>query len=104
MRWLLEGSPPFPVGTILEVPLYSPLDCDLLGLPRPHEVTAPALLDYAENVLGRFASTPSAVGLRMLTFHDWIIASSNRLTLLDRAVGRAMETGATPITNPVAVR
>src|SRR5580693_5583077 len=35
LSWLLSGRSPFERAGLLEVPLYAPLDCDLLGLPRP---------------------------------------------------------------------
>src|SRR6202046_4249409 len=47
VSWLLGGRPPFERAGLLEVPLYAPLDCDLLGLPRPQDDTPPDLLGYA---------------------------------------------------------
>ena len=35
LRWLLGQQPPFVRDGLVEIPVYSPLDCDLLGLPRP---------------------------------------------------------------------
>src|SRR5450759_2171147 len=33
LQWLVSGCSPFMRGNIIEVPMYSPLDCDLVGLP-----------------------------------------------------------------------
>jgi peptidoglycan/xylan/chitin deacetylase (PgdA/CDA1 family) len=81
LRWLLAGRPPFLRDGLAEIPLYAPLDCDLLGLPAPHQDTAPYLLAYARSALCDAVSRPTAAA--MITFHDWIIAGGNRLVLLD---------------------
>lgn len=83
-RWLLDGCPPFSQCGLLEIPLYSPLDCDLLGLPRPSEATPLTLLEYAHSALLQTISRGAPV--TMLTFHDWIITGANRLELLDRVL------------------
>src|SRR6201996_4132977 len=44
LRWLLGRRPPFTRDGLTEVPVYAPLDCDLLGLPRPTENTEPISL------------------------------------------------------------
>jgi peptidoglycan/xylan/chitin deacetylase (PgdA/CDA1 family) len=81
IRWLRSGSPPFHRGSLLEIPVYSPLDCDLIGLPAPDGPTPPALLQYARFALSR--TITSGGPLAMVTFHDWIVAGGNRLWLLD---------------------
>jgi peptidoglycan/xylan/chitin deacetylase (PgdA/CDA1 family) len=80
-RWLRAGVPPFHAGPLLEIPLYSPLDCDLLGLPDPSSETPRALLQYTRYALE--TAIAQSGPLAMLTFHDWIIAGGNRLQLLD---------------------
>jgi peptidoglycan/xylan/chitin deacetylase (PgdA/CDA1 family) len=95
-RWLLDGCPPFYRGTLLEIPVYSPLDCDLVGLPSPSVPTPPALLDYACFALESCLVSPSPVS--MLTFHDWIISGGNRLTLLDDLLGRAHQANVRSVT------
>jgi peptidoglycan/xylan/chitin deacetylase (PgdA/CDA1 family) len=81
LRWLRDGCPPFRRGEIVEIPLYGPMDCDLLGFPNPASTTPRSLMDYA-----RFALR-SGVGharkLLMLTFHDWIVTGAGRIELLD---------------------
>ena len=87
----LSGHPPFARNGVVEIPLYSPLDCDLLGLPTPQQDTPPELLAYARSTLCNAAASSS--GIAMVTFHDWIVAGGNRLVLLDDVLTRARETG-----------
>jgi peptidoglycan/xylan/chitin deacetylase (PgdA/CDA1 family) len=91
LRWLLAGRAPFPRGRLAEIPLYAPLDCDLLGLPAPGQDTAPYLLAYAGSALRDAVAQPAAAA--MITFHDWIVTGGNRLVLLDEVLGAAAETG-----------
>jgi hypothetical protein len=91
LRWLLGERAPFWRDGLVEVPLYAPLDCDLLGLPTPHRVTEPGLLAYARAVV---RATIEATGpLTMVTFHDWIVSGGNRLVLLDEALAAARDAG-----------
>ncbi len=85
IRWLRRGFPPFFRGQLLEVPLYSPLDCDLIGFSAPSTLTPPSMLEFARFAL-RTALSRSGP-LTMLTFHDWLIAGGNRLALLDDLLG-----------------
>lgn len=91
VRWLLAGCPPFRRGRLAEIPLYAPLDCDLLGLPAPGQDTAPYLLAYARSALRDAVARPAATS--MITFHDWIVAGGNRLVLLDDVLRTAEKTG-----------
>ena len=62
LRWLLGQRAPFERDGLAEVPVYSPLDCDLLGLPRPGEDTPPEALAYTSAVVRAAAGqTGSAV-------------------------------------------
>jgi glycosyltransferase involved in cell wall biosynthesis len=80
-QWLGAGAAPFRRGKLIELPIYSPLDCDLVGLPHPDEPSAQAFIDYAITCL--------AAGVRRqgdyynITFHDWITGSNNRISILD---------------------
>jgi peptidoglycan/xylan/chitin deacetylase (PgdA/CDA1 family) len=78
-------------GLVAEIPLYAPLDCDLLGLPAPQQDTAPYLLSYARWALRDAMSRPAAAA--MIIFHDWIIAGGNRLVLLDDVLKASGEMG-----------
>ena len=82
--WVATGLRPFFRGSMLEVPLYTPLDCDLLGFPHPSAATPQPQLAFAEFALRH--TLARATPLTMLTFHDWIIAGGNRLSLLDRVL------------------
>jgi peptidoglycan/xylan/chitin deacetylase (PgdA/CDA1 family) len=81
IRWLLSGAAPMYRGELLEIPVYSPMDCDLIGLPEPASSTPERQLRYAKFALKMCVSSPRP--LAMVTFHDWIIATGNRLQLLD---------------------
>jgi peptidoglycan/xylan/chitin deacetylase (PgdA/CDA1 family) len=91
LRWLLGRRAPFIRDGLVEVPLYAPLDCDLIGLPSPHSDTPPETLAYARAVVRAAAVAPGA--LTMVTFHDWIVSAGNRLVLLDDALATASEAG-----------
>lgn len=91
LRWLLRGRAPFVRDGLVEVPLYAPLDCDLLGLPTPQCDTPPEMLAYARAAVRAAAAEPG--GLTMVTFHDWIVAGGNRLVLLDEALAAARGAG-----------
>jgi peptidoglycan/xylan/chitin deacetylase (PgdA/CDA1 family) len=93
LRWLLGRREPFTRDGLTEVPVYSPLDCDLLGLPRHREDTAPAELEYTRAVI-RAAAAPRPGELSMITFHDWIVSGGNRLSLLADALSTARGHGA----------
>jgi peptidoglycan/xylan/chitin deacetylase (PgdA/CDA1 family) len=95
-RWLLDGYPPFYRGGLLEIPIYSPLDCDLLGFPPPSLPSPQSLLDFARFALESCLARPGH--LSMLTFHDWIIAGANRLALLDRVLSFIPASNVRPVT------
>ena len=83
--WLTSGQPPFvrPEG-LVEYPLTSPLDCDLLGLPVPAEPSTRQSLDYAAATLASLFDQSRTHFI--LSFHDWIIGTSNRPDLLARTL------------------
>jgi peptidoglycan/xylan/chitin deacetylase (PgdA/CDA1 family) len=91
LRWLLGQRAPFVRDGLVEVPLYAPLDCDLLGLPTPQSDTPPEMLAYAQAVVRAAAVAPGA--LTMVTFHDWIITGGNRLVLLGDVLAAARDGG-----------
>ena len=91
LQWLLGDRRPFWRDGLVEVPLYAPLDCDLLGLPTPQSNTEPKMLAYARAVVKAAAGTPGA--LTMVTFHDWIVSGANRLVLLDDTLATARDAG-----------
>ena len=80
LRWLLGQRQPFVRDGLTEVPVYVPLDCDLLGLPKPTDETPPETLEYARAVVCAAAAAAAPGRLSMITFHDWIVSGGNRLT------------------------
>jgi glycosyltransferase involved in cell wall biosynthesis len=85
-HWLLNGSLPFKRNELLEIPLYSPLDCDLLGLPKPNEQSSQKLINYTiDTLMGGLNKKGS---LYSLNFHDWIIGTENRIEVLDEVLRR----------------
>lgn len=89
LRWLLGKRAPFFRDGLVEIPVYAPFDCDLLGLPTPEEETPQDVLAYSRAVVRAAAATPG--GLTMITFHDWIVAGGNRLLLLGDALTAARD-------------
>lgn len=89
LRWLLGQRSPFARDGMTEIPVYAPLDCDLLGLPRPTENTPPEALAYTRAVVSAAAVTPGR--LSMITFHDWIVSGGNRLSLLGDVLASARQ-------------
>jgi peptidoglycan/xylan/chitin deacetylase (PgdA/CDA1 family) len=91
LRWLLGKRSPFIRDGLVEIPVYAPLDCDLLGLPTPEAETPREALAYSRAVVRASAVTPG--GLTMITFHDWIVSGGNRLVLLEDALATARDSG-----------
>jgi hypothetical protein len=84
IRWLDRGATPFGRYGLLEIPIHTPLDCDLLGYPKPDENSPDDFVNYAVATLaggverkGKFYS---------MSFHDWIIGSSNRVSILENTL------------------
>jgi hypothetical protein len=84
LQWLNNGTKPFKRGRLMEVPLYSPLDCDLLGYPKPENRSPDTWIKYA------VACLVGGLGRNrkhyMLNFHDWIIGTSNRVSILENTL------------------
>jgi peptidoglycan/xylan/chitin deacetylase (PgdA/CDA1 family) len=89
LRWLLGRRAPFVRDGLVEIPVYAPFDCDLLGLPTPDEETPQDVLAYSRAVIRAAAAMPDE--LNMITFHDWIVSSANRLVLLGDALAAARD-------------
>lgn len=91
LRWLLGRRDPFTRDGMTEVPVHVPLDCDLVGLPKPNEDTPQVILDYARAVVR--AGVAASGGLSTITFHDWLVTGGNRLVLLRDALAAARGNG-----------
>jgi peptidoglycan/xylan/chitin deacetylase (PgdA/CDA1 family) len=98
MRWLLNGTAPYSRGGLLEVPVSVPLDCDVLGLPSPTSRTPSRAVEYA--VAALLHALAGGCSSPILTFHDWIITSANRVQILDRVILGAKELGYHFVTGP----
>ena len=92
LRWLLGKRDPFTRDGMTEVPIYVPLDCDLVGLSGPQEDTAQVTLDYARAIFRDAAPGPGE--LTNVTFHDWLVTGGNRIVLLRDALAAARAKGA----------
>lgn len=84
IRWLTGGASAFQRHGLIEVPVYAPLDCDLLPLPKPEENTKENFIEYAIAVLSGGINREG--NLYAITFHDWIIGTGNRLQILEKTL------------------
>lgn len=67
---------------LLEIPVFSTLETDLISIVPPEQKTPTIWLDYAYNTLKKqFLKSKKYFNLN---FHPWLIGSSNRPLLLDR--------------------
>jgi len=82
--WLNYSRLPILRLNILDFPVYSPLDCDLLGYPLPSEKSDKRIIDYAYNCIIR--NFQSSKHFFNLNFHDWLIGAANRYELLERII------------------
>lgn len=84
IRWLDGGAVPFKRYGLLEIPVHTPLDCDLLGLPKSDEKTPDDVIRYA---IATIAGGVKRKGdFYNITFHDWIIGTSNRVLILENSL------------------
>ncbi|HVZ67391.1 MAG TPA: polysaccharide deacetylase family protein [Patescibacteria group bacterium] len=84
IAWVNNGIKPFKRYGLVEIPLTSPFDCDLLGLPKPKEKTPEA---WAKYVTACFVGGANrSQNLYTLNLHDWIMGSSNRISILDETL------------------
>ncbi len=84
LHWLVSGAKPFMRGDIVEVPLYSPLDGNLLGYSQLGKETSESTIEYAINCLT--AGINREGELYMLNFHDWVIGTGNRPQIIERVL------------------
>lgn len=91
LRWLSGKRSPFIRDGLVEVPMYAPLDCDLLGLPTPESDTPADVLAYTRAVLRAAAVRQGEI--TSITFHDWIVSGGNRLVLLRDTLAAAHDSG-----------
>jgi peptidoglycan/xylan/chitin deacetylase (PgdA/CDA1 family) len=81
LKWLFKYRTPFYRDRILEIPVLSPLDGDLLNLPNPTINSPQELIDFGTALLKEQMTKPYKYF--NLNSHDWIIGTNNRLQMLD---------------------
>jgi glycosyltransferase involved in cell wall biosynthesis/peptidoglycan/xylan/chitin deacetylase (PgdA/CDA1 family) len=86
ISWLWNGTEPYQRGSILEVPVYSPLDGDLLSYVSPGKATAEGVVQYTIDALASGVHRKGS--WYSLNFHDWVIGTDNRLRILDEVLFR----------------
>jgi len=76
---------PFRIGSLMEIPLLSLLDGDMLGLVDVEQKSPKEWMDFAYKSLRE--QYHESENYFNLNFHPWLIGSSNRLWLLDNILG-----------------
>jgi len=82
IKSLSYNKKPFMIGKVKEIPIYSSMDGELLGLLDPEQESPNKWLNYAyKSWISQFKSSGEYFNLNL---HDWLIGTSNRLVLLDK--------------------
>ena len=77
------------VDGLIQIPMLSPMDGQLLGMVNPEQETPPHLVDYmARSVLNEMKRTKLLFNINL---HDWIIGTMNRPEILDKILTRMTE-------------
>lgn len=85
MQWLRSKKEPFRNGQLLEIPLLSSQDGELLGVMDPGQETPKVWIDFAyETMKAQFEKSGRFFNLN---FHPWLVGTENRIELLDRVLG-----------------
>lgn len=80
-RVLRNINKPFRTGKLVEIPLLSLMDGELLGMFDPAQHSPAKWMNYASNsLLKQYAESNDYFNLN---FHCWIIGTANRLSLLE---------------------
>jgi peptidoglycan/xylan/chitin deacetylase (PgdA/CDA1 family) len=75
------SNKPFKLQGVTEIPLYSSMDGELLGLIDPEQESPKLWMDYTyKSWISQFNSSGEYFNLNL---HDWLIGTSNRIKLLD---------------------
>lgn len=80
LAWLANPLPFRRRNGLIEHPLISPLDCDLLGLPETKENSNQRRIALAKQILKK--DFDNAREYYNLNCHDWIIGTANRTEIL----------------------
>jgi len=81
---------------LLEIPLTSSMDGELLGLVSPLQPSPARVIDFA--ALAWHRQMGRSQGFFTLNIHDWMIASANRPDLLNKAMSMLLSSGYKVIT------
>jgi peptidoglycan/xylan/chitin deacetylase (PgdA/CDA1 family) len=81
-RWESFKKEPYMINGLMEIPLMSTMDGELLSFLMPEQKSPDVWLDYAYNSwVSQFKRSEKYFNL---TFHPWLIWSANRMKLLER--------------------
>lgn len=82
LLWKTYNKEPFKIGKMIEVPLLSSQDGELLSMVDPAQKSPDVWLDFAYRTLKtQFNKSKKVFNLN---FHPWLIGTENRIILLDR--------------------
>ncbi len=85
LQHMFTNLSPYRKDKILEIPISSSLENDLLGLMNYWQQSPKKWMDYAyDSLLKQFSRSGKYFNLN---FHPWIIGSANRPLLLDKILG-----------------
>jgi peptidoglycan/xylan/chitin deacetylase (PgdA/CDA1 family) len=80
--WTSYPKEPYRINQMFEIPMLSSMDGDLLFYMPPVQKSPEKWLDYAyQSWVSQFNRSENYFNLN---FHPWVIASANRISLLDR--------------------
>ncbi len=89
ISWNKFRKEPYVHNGLVEIPMVSTMDGNLLFYQPPHQPTHKAWLDYAyTSLISQFSRVD---GYFNLNFHPWVIGSSNRPPLLRRLLSYITE-------------
>lgn len=90
-RWLSRPQPFQRPEGLMEHPLVSPLDCDMVGFPKPDQASGRSFTDFTrQTILDDYHRSPLYFNINV---HDWIIGTSDRLQVLDDALAAIRQEG-----------
>lgn len=82
INWLLNYKTPFYRNDILEIPVLSPFDLDLMKQTNPGNATDEEQINFTYTMLNKELNSSGA--FFNYTFHEWFIGTKNRLELFDK--------------------
>jgi len=92
LHWARAKRAPFRTGALIEIPLLSSQDGELLSVVDPGQETPRVWIDFAYDSLRKQFDRSGSVF--NLNFHPWLIGTANRTQLLSRILEYARKKGA----------